>query len=346
MKSIHYILILLLFLSCKSDYVSKKTINELADIHIIPAWAYLSWEHGKIQQYYYKGYTLFDDSTAITEDTYFEAASLSKTIFSGLVLDYFRLNKISLDSVLVINANRRRSENEYDRRIKSSIDYRINPSKQSPTARKILTHTANFGDWMTPELFLESTESGSFNYSGEGFLYLQRWIEERENKQIDSVEGFQFMNSEAMDFSLSTNIRNIVWGHNGNLKAVRPIWYSDYPYVHGTLCCKPKAFANWWLSYMEKPDSNLLNCQYNIDSTNARTAGLGLIETEFYELLWQHGNDTYFQNLFVHDKNTSSGFVVFTNSQNGFQFINEILGERFKKINLAVSSNGLFLISD
>ena len=350
MIRIHHILIVLLFFSCqREDKLSEKTLTALAVDHGVPAWAYLGWENGKISQHFYFGYRSLTDSIKVTEDTYFEGASLSKTVFAALVLDYFRKNKLSPDSVLEIKGLRNKSKNERDGRIKTAKDYAalfksLTPDQRKQiTAKNILTHMAGFGDWMNPALNLDTLV---FLYSGEGFLYLQRWLEERENKQLDSIEGFQFMNSKAMDFSLGSAEKNVIWGHDLNREAVRPIWYSPYPYVHGTLCCKPKAFADWWLGYLEKPDSLLLLPQTDLVNFNQRTTGMGLFSVGPYQLLWQHGNDTYFQNLFIHDKNSNSGFVVFTNSQNGFEFINEILGEKYNDIGLAVSSAGLFLMKE
>jgi hypothetical protein len=244
--------------------------------------------------------------------------------------------------VLNIRGNKKADPREYDQRIKRAKDYSLPGYNKNITALNILTHTAGFDDWMQA-LPLQTNNIGYY-YSGEGFLYLQRWIEERENKALDSIDAFSFTNNANMDFSLPTTESNVVWGYKKNLQLVRPIWYSEYPYVHGTLCCKPRAFAEWWLNYLEDPDSLMFSALVEVGGAHYRTAGMGLLKTKDYELLWQHGNDTWFQNLLIHDKKTNTGFVVFTNAETGFDFINELLGAFFPDQLLAVNKEGLYVI--
>lgn len=102
---------------------------------------------------------------AVTEDTVFEAASLSKPVFAYLVLGLEREGVIDLD----------RPVGEY-LALPNADDGRA----RTITARHLLSHSGGWRNWrFAPEHVLTADfEPGSrFSYSGEGFAFLQRVVE-------------------------------------------------------------------------------------------------------------------------------------------------------------------------
>jgi CubicO group peptidase (beta-lactamase class C family) len=72
----------------------QEDVNAFAIEYKVPGWAVIYWSDHEIKKEYYGGFRLLSDSIAVDENTFFEAASLSKTVFSALVLAYFRQENI------------------------------------------------------------------------------------------------------------------------------------------------------------------------------------------------------------------------------------------------------------
>lgn len=100
----------------------------------------------------------------VTTDTIFEAASLSKQVAAYAAFALRAAGKLDFDRTLV-----------------SYVDDLPNERARRVTVRHVLSHSSGFPNWrsspdapLTPEF-----EPGSqFQYSGEGFFYLQRILEQ------------------------------------------------------------------------------------------------------------------------------------------------------------------------
>ncbi len=99
----------------------------------------------------------------LTDQTLFQAASLSKPVFAYLVLKLAELGTLDLDVPLT--------------------RYWRDPSVHDPhlaliTARHLLSHTAGFPNWRSGNHLATRWRPGErFGYSGEGYEYLQRVVE-------------------------------------------------------------------------------------------------------------------------------------------------------------------------
>src|SRR5262249_34423654 len=112
---------------------------------------------------------------AVDDETVFEAASLSKPVFAYAVLKLVDQGKIRLDSPLTAYLPHPYIEN--DQRLAKI------------TARLVLSHRTGFPNWRGDgnPLLIHFTPGERFSYSGEGFVYLQRVVEQIEGKPLNSV---------------------------------------------------------------------------------------------------------------------------------------------------------------
>lgn len=97
----------------------------------------------------------------VDDNTVFEAASVSKTVFAYAVMKLCEKGNMDLDIPLAKYAPRRFLEGD--------------PRLDLVTARHVLSHTSGFQDWRskaTP-LRIHFTPGEKFLYSGEGYHYLQ-----------------------------------------------------------------------------------------------------------------------------------------------------------------------------
>lgn len=102
---------------------------------------------------------------AVTEDTVFEAASLSKPVFAYLVMGLEREGVIDLD----------RPVGEY-----LALPNPDDARARTITARHLLSHSGGWRNWrFAPEHVLTSdfAPGSRFSYSGEGYAFLSRVVE-------------------------------------------------------------------------------------------------------------------------------------------------------------------------
>ncbi len=102
----------------------------------------------------------------VSDETVFEAASLSKPVFAYAVLRLVDAGKFDLDKPL----------NQY---LPGNYDVGPDPRLGQITARRVLSHTTGFLNWRggDPALKIFFTPGEKFSYSGEGFVYLSKVIE-------------------------------------------------------------------------------------------------------------------------------------------------------------------------
>jgi CubicO group peptidase (beta-lactamase class C family) len=116
-----------------------------------------------------------DTKEAVSDDTVFEAASLSKPVVAYAALKLVDQGKLALDAPLSSYLPAPYIEN--DERLKLI------------TARRVLSHMSGFPNWRPRggPLKILVTPGEKFSYSGEGFVYLQRVIEHITGEPLDSV---------------------------------------------------------------------------------------------------------------------------------------------------------------
>jgi CubicO group peptidase (beta-lactamase class C family) len=126
----------------------------------------LAWQH-------YAGVMDTATKQPVTADTIFPAASLGKPVFAYAVLTLVDEGKIDLD-----------------RPLKTYVPDHTpaDPRGDLVTARHVLSHTTGYVNWRnrTELLLTPSFDPGSrFQYSGEGFYYLQRVVEKVTGKGFE-----------------------------------------------------------------------------------------------------------------------------------------------------------------
>jgi CubicO group peptidase (beta-lactamase class C family) len=104
---------------------------------------------------------------AVTASTLFQAASLTKQVTAHTAFALRAENKLDFDKLLI----------DY-------LDDLPNPLARTVTIRHVLSHSSGFPNWRSggpqsppPDLVPAFTPGSKFQYSGEGFFYLQRILE-------------------------------------------------------------------------------------------------------------------------------------------------------------------------
>jgi CubicO group peptidase (beta-lactamase class C family) len=152
----------------KEQTVAKleSLIPRLLDEGIVPGLSIALVQNGELA--WHRGFGVKNSQTKepVTDNTVFEAASLSKPVFAYAVLKLVDAGKIDLDTPLT-----KYLPGNYD----VGDDARINQI----TARHALSHTPGFPNWrpQVNALKIHFTPGERFSYSGEGFVYLAKVVE-------------------------------------------------------------------------------------------------------------------------------------------------------------------------
>jgi CubicO group peptidase (beta-lactamase class C family) len=275
----------------------------------------------------------------VTEDTVFEAASLSKPVFAYGVLKLVEQGKLGLDAPLTIYLPKPYIEG----------DDRLNKI----TARMVLSHRTGFPNWREDgkPLTIHFTPGERFSYSGEGYVYLQRVVEQITGKTLNDYM------TDAVFTPLGMTSSSYVWragfdertatGHNEDGKPVA-LWKPkeglaasslnttamDYAlFIEAVL--NRKGLKSATFREIETPQIALNpECRICTDRQPKELSttlfwglGWGIQRTAQDTALWHWGDNGAFKSFVMADPKTKTGVVMFANSENGLAIAKPIIAE-------------------
>ncbi len=275
----------------------------------------------------------------VTVETVFEAASLSKPVFAYGVLKLVELGKLGLDVPLTT----------YLPKPYIPGDERL----AKITARIVLSHRTGFPNWRGDDglLPIYFTPGERFSYSGEGYIYLQRVIEQITGKPLN-----EYM-TEAVFTPLGMTSSSYVWrpdfdaltatGHDSGGKPTE-LWKPKEAGAASTLNTTAKDYALFveavlngkglkpaTLHEMETPQIALdPECRICIKHEPKELSknlfwglGWGIQRKDGSDVLWHWGDNGSFKCFVMADPKTKSGVVMFANSENGLEIAQPVIDE-------------------
>ena len=273
----------------------------------------------------------------VTDDTVFEAASLSKPVFAYAVLKLVEQGKLDLDAPLT----------KYLPKPYIEGDARLDRI----TARLVLSHRTGFPNWRGEgnPLTIRFTPGERFSYSGEGFVYLSKVVEQITGKSLKN-----FM-TEAVFLPLGMTGSSYVWredydartatGHDtggqpgekfkpkeANAAASLHTTAKDYALFLEALL-NGEGLKRSTLKEMERPqtavDPECTNCTERTAKELSKSVfwglGVGIQETKDGESIWHWGDNGAFKCFMVAYPKRKTGVVLFTNGENGLSIASEIV---------------------
>ena len=147
------------------DRFLQSRLNALLDVTSVPGFAVGVLRDGRLAWERYQGVTEAETRHHVVADTLFPAASLGKPVFAYAALRLAEQGRLDLD-----------------RPLKSYVaDHApADPRGEKITARHVLSHSSGLRNWrnaLDQPLVPDFDPGSRFQYSGEGFYYLQRAIE-------------------------------------------------------------------------------------------------------------------------------------------------------------------------
>lgn len=264
----------------------------------------------------------------------FEAASLSKPVFAYGVLKLVENGKLELDTPLV----------KYFSHPDIKDDERLN----FITARMVLTHTSGLPNWRPKNESLKIYfEPGlRFNYSGEGFLYLQKVVEHISGLSLEEYmqkNVFIPLNMTHSSYKWSYDDQKAT-GHdlNGNPIIMRDAVPQNAAFTLHTTAMDYAKFIIAILKDNSKSIHEMVRPQIKLPQNGPESIekyskelsswlswalGWGIQSINQIDSFWHWGDNGGFKSFILASKNNNSAIIIFTNSSNGLMIISDIINK-------------------
>ena len=295
------------------------------------------WTHGF-------GVKNSETGEAVTEETVFEAASLSKPVFAYAVLKLVDAGKLDLDAPL-----NKYLPGNYD---VAPDDARVNQI----TARRVLSHTSGFPNWRQPRdaklLPVYFTPGERFSYSGEGFVYLSKIVEQITGMKFDEYVReavFKPLGMTSSSFSWQERYKQLKSFNHDLLGNPAGQGEGNAPNAAGSLLTTSADYAKFVAAILNgtglkketrrqmttpqiRVDESCRNCTDRPAAGKLSTEigwglGWGLQTTAEGNSFWHWGDNGNNKAFVVAFEKQKDGIVVLTNSANGLFILKEILAD-------------------
>lgn len=262
----------------------------------------------------------------ITINTVFEAASLSKVVFAFGVSHLVSSGELDLDKPLAsyLPHGTMHDGDPFHHRMGTT---EVNPELlQKISAREILTHTSGLPNWMGDKPLAQTGQQGHWQYSGEGFLLLQRAVEEITGKSLDKwiqASVFKPLKMRHSSFVWETRFSaQEAVGHNwsGN---VQPAEHFPYAVAATTLYTTVRDYVTFVKAAFFDPLAYrfFITTQVPVDVPKSLYWGQGvaierLTDSDYF---LHGGGNNGFKNYLWYSPHSQRGFVFFSNGDNGIK---------------------------
>lgn len=301
------------------------------------------------------GYRDQPNKSKLSDSTNIYGASLSKAVFSVLVMDLVEDGVIDLDTPL--QSYLPKKIYEYAPQTRWHDDYsalKADSLYQKITARMCLAHTSGFQNWRSGESDLKVGQEPGLKhiYSGEGFVYLQVVLEKITGKglqQLAQERIFVPLNMEHPAYEWKGNFSdNFAYGHDEDgtpyekdtdneprAASTLETTLNDYSiFLEAVL--QEKLISKASYEQLFSPQIEVLeptstydgpyNNSLSFESLNAKYAlGWGYLDTPYGKAVFKGGNGSGFQHYSVLFPEVGTGILIMTNSRNGRRVFLKIL---------------------
>ena len=254
----------------------------------------------------------------LTEETVFEAASLSKPVFAYGVHKLVERGEIDLDRPL----------SEYLLYEDVKDDERVHRI----TARMVLCHTSGFPNWRprhftkNPGALTINFDPGArFSYSGEGYVYLQRVVEHLTGQGLE-----EFAKAEIFE-PLGMTSSSYVWQPKYDETSAMPHDFlgetrrktrPDDANAAASLHTTAGDFGRF-VAEILRHGHVMMTPQVEVEDGVSWGLGWGLENGG--DTFWHWGDNGSFRCFVMASRETATGLVLFTNSNNGLAIAEPIV---------------------
>lgn len=314
----------------------SKTISEWLRSNNVPTIAIATIEDGKLNPLLIQGKIQGD--LPVQSNTIFDVASLTKTITTLLTLKLVNNGSWDLDEPLF---------NYW-----VDPDVKNDPLHKKITTRHILSHRTGFANWRwmheTKKLTFEFEPGSKFQYSGEGFEYLRKSLENKFSASFEKLaDSLVFKPNKMNNSFLIWNEKVDSLGFAGTYDKTGSLYKYDKSFkanAADNLLTTIEDFGKLGVNIINRKslDQNIYNEMISQQSIVREGISFGLGWIVFNNLpndeyaIFNAGSDKGVNALIILLPKSKRGLIVFTNGDNGralaMKIIGETLGDAGKEI--------------
>ena len=276
---------------------------------------------------------------AVAATSTFQAASLGKVVLAYTTLRLLDRGVLDLDKPLL-------AYYPYPRLLPE-------PRAAKITARMVLAHTTGLPNWAenptaptwkTSALHLKHAPDSCWNYSGEGYVFLQKTLEHLTGKSFETLaqdEVFKPLGMKNSSFSWRAAFEaSACTGHDGQGQPTQVQRFAE-PYGAYSLLTTAPDYSRFLQALMTgrglrpatarlltTPASAADRCGHPTTAADAAIAwacGVGLAATSRGPAQWHWGDNTDFKGFFMTLPGQRESVLFLTNSANGDRLTDEVL---------------------
>ncbi|MEM6704753.1 MAG: serine hydrolase [Acidobacteriota bacterium] len=268
----------------------------------------------------------------VEAETVFEAASLSKPVFAFAVLRLVERGELDLDRPLAeLLPYPRLEQDERYRKI---------------TARHVMSHTSGLPNWGGDPLQMNFAPGDRFNYSGEGFVFLQKTVEKLTGLTLDEVvrrEVFEPLEMTLSSYIWQERFEELAAARHGSRGQISPLRREETGNAAASLLTTAGDYARFLEAVLApklltaKQRDLMLGRVTSLEGawgSNAEAKaklgwglGWGLDPVGSGEAFWHWGDNGDAKAFVWVDPGTGRGFVYFANSGDGLSVAPAIVEE-------------------
>jgi CubicO group peptidase (beta-lactamase class C family) len=313
----------------------ERLIPKLMEETIVPGASIAIVKDAKL--YWRRGFGVKDSASKVPvdNDSVFEAASVSKTVFAYAAMKLCEKGVIGLDTPL----------SKYSPKPFLEGDSRL----ELITARRVLSHTTGFQNWRSEQdsLKIQFTPGEKFSYSGEGYSYLQSVITQVTGQAIEPIMKANIF----APFGMASS--GYIWNDLFEKQAARPHDAEGKPLNNrkrtaadvaryaaaGDLHTTPTDYAKFLIEILEPKPSDafrlsreslkeMLRPQVKVDDSNSWALGWQIQHTKTGDFIQHGGDNKGFHAFTAASVERKFGFIIMTNGENGWRvYTNQRFGE-------------------
>ncbi len=318
------------------EIVLSKKVPELIKEYNVPCLGIGLIEEGKIKYVKVFGENQLGKKAPI--NTIFDIASITKPITAITTLKLINDGRWSLDEPLYpFWVDPDIAEDERHKNI---------------TTRYVLSHSAGFKNWRRGKKLTIDFEPGTkFSYSGEGFMYLQRALEKKFQKPLNTIVDSvlflpQNMNDASMAWHDKIDESRFAYFYDGKGDRYSNRNHKKYnPNAAGGAKITVKDLTNFGIHVMKgagiskKLFNEMVSPQEKIHNNASQSLGWELVENlpndEYF--ISHDGEDPGINTTIILFPKTQKGIIVLTNGDNGRIVSNKIIKSVFTNGDLIIN---------
>lgn len=311
--------------------ILEKKVLELMDKGVIPGLSLAVIREGKLFWHHGFGVKSIKTGQPVSDDTIFEAASISKLAFAYAVFKLVEKGKLDLDTPLMNYVTDEYIEKKF---LNGKIeDQRL----RKITPRIVLCHSSGFPNWRREKLTIMFDPGKKYSYSGEGYVFLQHVVEKITGKKLNDFI------TETVFKPLGMKESSFVWQKQYRQKAAAGHTMKDV-----TEISKPmRANAAASLLTTARDFGTLVTAILNEQGLKKETIALmlkpavkteksdkvlwglgpGLVKTTCGDAFFQWGDNGKFKGFCIAFKKQKAGLVYFANSSFGLSIAKDIVAQ-------------------